>query len=804
VRFTLSWLKDHLETDASAEAIATRLPMIGLEVEEMVDRAADLREFVVAEVVEARPHPNADKLRVCVVENGRERLQVVCGAPNARVGMKAVFAPVGSFIPGTGITLKRAAIRGVESTGMLLSGREMQVSEDHTGIVELSAEASVGARAADVMGLSDPILDVAVTPNRGDCLGVRGIARDLAAAGLGTLKPLDTTPVHGTFPSPIGVRLEFASEAASACPYFAGRLIRGANNGESPRWLQQRLIAAGLRPISALVDITNYLTLDLCRPLHAFDADKLQGGIHVRLARSGERLTALNGRECVLTPEMTVVADDAGAQALGGVIGGEASACTETTTTVFLESALFDPVRTARTGRALNVQSDARYRFERGIDPTSVTWGLEVATRMILEHCGGEASNVVVAGHLPNSDRKVAPFSPRDVLKLTDVSVTTANCLRIFDALGFSPKAQDGETLWLMPPPWRNDIADDSSQDACLVEEIVRIIGYERIASTPLPRETSLPKPALTPLQRRRARARRLLATRGLIEAVTYSFISTRAAEPFGGVAEGLRLVNPISADLDVLRPSVLPNLILAAQRNADRGLRDAALFEVGPQYAGNRPEDQTIVAAVIRSGRIGARHWAEPLRSVDAFDAKADALAVLDELGVRTEKLAVAAAPAWYHPGRSGSLKLGSVVLAYFGEVHPRALRVLATEPPVVACEVFVDAVPHRARGAGTAKPHLLLTSLQPVERDFAFVVASDVPAQSVVRAALSADRLITHVSVFDVFEGGALGAGNKSIAITVVLQPVERTLTDAEIESVACRIIQQVHAATGGTLRR
>lgn len=812
MKFTLSWLKDHLETAASLGEIAERLPSIGIEVEAIVDRGAALRDFVVAQVVEAQPHPNADKLRVCTVDTGSQRLQVVCGAPNARAGLKGVFAPVGSFIPGSGITLKPAAIRGIESAGMMLSLREMQLSEDHAGIVELSPDAVIGAPAAAAMGLDDPIIDVAITPNRGDCLAVRGIARDLAAAGLGAQKPIDASPVAGGFASPIGVRLDLAPEAASACPWFMGRLIRGVRNAESPRWMRDRLTAAGLRPISALVDITNYLTLDLCRPLHVFDAGRLAGGIHVRLARAGEELAALNGKTYALSPEMTVVADDAGAQALGGVIGGEPTACTDATTDVFLESALFDPVRTAATGRALNVQSDARYRFERGIDATSVAWGLEVATRLILSICGGEPSHVVSAGG-PPAPRPAIPFRPDRVRSLAGVDAAPDECRTVLTDLGFAGSFEGVEAWAVEPPPWRNDIVGE----ACVVEEIVRILGYHRIPAVPLPRDTSLPQPALSPDQRRRSRVRRTLAARGLIEAVTYSFLSARTAEPFcpgagredgegaGSVPASLRLVNPISADLDVMRPSLLPNLIAAAQRNSDRGQRDAALFEVGPQYRGDRPKDQAIVAAAIRAGRTGPRHWAEPARPVDAFDAKADALAALDALGVRTDKLTVGTeAPAWYHPGRSGILKLGPTqVMARFGEIHPRVLRSLDAAGPIVACEVFLDDAPP-LKTESSARPALALLPLQPVERDFAFVVDDSVAADQVVRAARSADRaLITEVRVFDVFEGGALGAGRKSIAIGVTLQPTEKTLTDAEIESLAQRIIASVTKATGGALR-
>jgi phenylalanyl-tRNA synthetase, beta subunit, non-spirochete bacterial len=799
MKFTLSWLKDHLETEASPAEIAARLTMIGHEVDALIDRAAGLRDFLVAEVVAAEPHPNADKLRVCVVDTGTKKLQVVCGAPNARAGMKGAFAPVGSTIPADGTVLKPAAIRGVESAGMLLSEREMALSDAHTGIIELPDDALVGAPVAVVLGLNDPLFDVAITPNRSDCLGVRGLARDLAASGLGTLKPLDVAPVKGTFPSPIGVTLAFDAETADACPYFVGRLVRGVTNRESPRWLKDRLLAIGLRPISALVDITNYLTYDLCRPLHVFDAALVRGELQVRLARDGERLKALNGQEYDLTPAMTVIADDQGPEALGGVIGGEATGCTEQTGSVFIESALFDPRRTATTGRALNILSDARFRFERGIDPAFLVDGLERATQLVLDLCGGEASDIVVAGAQPPAPPPIA-FRPQRVEALTGVRVSAEESGRILTGLGFSIGCSSAP--WqVTTPSWRSDIVGE----ACLVEEVVRIAGYDRIPMTPLPRDGDLPGTALTPSQRRRALGRRTAAARGLMEAVTFSFLEPAAAALFGGGAEALTLVNPISTDLAVMRPSLLPNLIQAAGRNADRGFRDVALFEVGPQYAGDRPEDQALVASGIRAGRLAPRHWADGVRPVDAYDAKADALALLAALGAPVDRLGLTTdAPAWYHPGRSGVFRLGpKQMLAAFGEVHPRVLQALGVKGPVVAFEVFLNAVP-LPKDKGTAKPALVLSAFQPLERDFAFVVDQDVTAEAVIRAAKGADKaLITEVRVFDVFVGEALGEGKKSLAITAVLQPVERTLTDAEIEAVAGKIVAAVVKATGGTLR-
>ncbi|MDZ3837582.1 MAG: phenylalanine--tRNA ligase subunit beta [Rhodospirillales bacterium] len=803
MKLTLGWLKTHLETDATAEAVARRLTMIGHEVEAVVDRGAALKDFVVAEVVAAEPHPNADKLRVCTVETGRGRVQVVCGAPNARAGMKGVFAAPGTRIPGLGVTLKAAAVRGVDSAGMLLSEREVGLSDAHVGIIELAAEARVGAPAAEAMGLADPLIDVAITPNRGDCLGVRGLARDLAAAGLGRLKPVDASPVSGAFASPIGVALAFSPETAGACPYFVGRHIRGVRNASSPPWLQDRLRAVGLRPISALVDITNYMTLDLCRPLHAFDAGQVRGSLQVRLARAGERLQTLDGREVELDQTMTVIADDTGPEALGGIMGGARSGCGEATTEVFLEAALFDPIRTAATGRKLNIHSDARFRFERGVDPAFLVPGIEIATRMVLELCGGEASELVIAGAEPAA-RPAISFRPSRVEALAGVAVEPEEARSILADLGFAAEEAGGGGSWRVSiPTWRNDV----DTEACLVEEVVRIVGYDRIPTLALPRLGALPGPAVAPGQRRLKEARRLLATRGLMEAVTFSFLSADRAALFGGGDAALQLINPISVDLSVMRPSLLANLIDAVKRNDDRGQGDGALFELGPQYAGPAPEDQAVVAAGVRSGRAIPRHWAVAQRPVDVFDAKADVFAILHALGAPVEKLTVdpAGAPEWYHPGRSAAVRLGpKATLAVFGEVHPKVLRRLGAKPPVVAFELFFAQLPPVKGQQGKARPPLTLSALQPVERDFAFVVDASVAAEAVVRAARGAEKaLIRDVRVFDVFEGAALPQGKKSLAITVILQPQEQTLTDAEIEAVAGRIIAAVEGATGGRLR-
>jgi phenylalanyl-tRNA synthetase beta chain len=654
-----------------------------------------------------------------------------------------------------------------------------------------------------VLGLDDPVIDIAVTPNRADCLGVRGIARDLAAAGLGTLKPRMVEPVPGRFKSPIGVKIDLAPDIANACPLFVGRLIRGVKNGPSPKWLQVRLAAIGLRPISALVDMTNFMTLDANRPLHVFDADTLAGGITVRLARAGEKVLALNGKEYVLDGSETAIADDDGALGLGGVIGGVSSGCTEGTTNVFIEAALFDPMRTAATGRRHQIVSDARYRFERGLDPAAVIEGMEAATRLVMELCGGEPSELVVTGKPPDWHRSYTLRLAR-IHALGGVDVPRDEAVRILAALGFAvAMAQGGEgVLAVTPPSWRGDVQGEAD----LVEEIVRIHGYERIPAVPLPRDTALPLPALNPSQRRARDARRAMAGLGLTEAVTFSFMSSGHAALFGAGNAALRLANPISAELDMMRPSILPNLLLAAKRNADRGLTDAGLFEVGPQYSDDTPSGQALVATALRSGASLPRHWGAPSRPIDALDAKGDALGLLAALGLAIDNVQVTTdAPDWYHPGRSGVVRLGpKTTLAYFGEIHPAVLAKLDVKGPAVGCEVFLGALPPPKAKASKARPLLRLSPFQPVERDFAFVLDAGVAAEQVIKAAKSADKtLIAAVSVFDLYQGKGVPEGKKSLAISVKLQPTTRTLTDAEIEAVGQRIVAAVVKATGATLR-
>lgn len=799
MKFTLSWLKQHLETDADAATIADKLTALGLELEELRDPAAALRSFTIAHVIEATQHPNADRLRVCRVDTGSGLVEVVCGAPNARTGMKAVFAAIGTTIPGSGDKLKATTIRGVASQGMLCSMREMGLSDEHAGIIELPAEAPIGQPFAPVLGLDDPLFDIAITPNRADCLGVRGIARDLAAAGLGRLKPLDTTPVEGAFQSPIDVRLDFAEAAKDACPLFLGRLIRGVTNGPSPDWLQRRLTAIGLRPISALVDITNFLTFDCGRPLHVFDAGRVKGAMTVRLSRSGETLKALDGKRYALDDAVCVIADDSGPISLGGVMGGESTGVGDDTMDVFVEAALFDPRRTAETGRKLGIESDARYRFERGLDPAFVAPGMEIATRLIQTLCGGSPSAVVVAGAAPSAVRQI-DFDPAYVGGLGGLDVAPERQSAILEALGFKVAAK-GAHFVVEVPSWRADVEGKAD----LVEEIARVVGYDVIAAVALPDRPVVTRPAIGPEGRRVALLRHALAAHGLMEAVTWSFVASATAKAFGGGAPELVLVNPISADLDAMRPSLLINLIAAAGRNAAYGMGDLGLFEIGAEYHDTTTTGQREVAAGIRRGLAVPRHWAAPARAVDAFDAKADALAALNALGIAEDNLQTApTAPAYYHPGRSGVMNLGpQTTLATFGEIHPAILKTLDVGGPLVAFEIYLDRLP-KPKSPVPARLPSGAARLPAVDRDFAFIVDREIAAERLVRAVRQAAReLITRVSVFDLYQGPGIEPGQKSVALSVRLTPKTKTLTEPEIEAVASQIVAAVAKATGGRLR-
>ncbi|MER8711696.1 phenylalanine--tRNA ligase subunit beta [Mesorhizobium sp. M1295] len=801
MKLTLSWLKDHLETDASLAEIVERLTSIGLEVEHVDDRAS-LKPFVIAKVLTAVQHPDADRLRVLTVDtgDGRAPVQVVCGAPNARAGLIGAFAAPGTYIPGIDVTLTVGKIRGVESHGMMCSERELELSEEHDGIIDLPADAPVGTSFAAYAHLDDPLIEINLTPNRPDATSAYGIARDLAASGLGTLKSAPIEPIPGKGETPVKVTIE----APELCPGFALRLVRGVKNGPSPKWLQQRLLAIGLRPISALVDITNYVTFDRGRPLHVFDAAKVTGNLTVRRARDGEKVLALDGREYTLTPEMCVIADQDGIESIAGIMGGEHSGCDENTTDVLIESALWDPIATARTGRTLGIITDARYRFERGVDPEMMIPGVELATRLVLDFCGGTPTQTEVvgyAGHRP----KIVSFPLSDVKRLTGIEVPRSTSLDILARLGFKPEGT-GDVVNVAVPSWRPDV--DGKAD--LVEEVMRIHGVDNIAPQPLGSHDAVNAKILTVLQIRTRAAKRALAVRGMMEAVTWSFIPAKHADLFGGGQQALKLANPIAADMSDMRPSLLPGLIAAAQRNADKGIGDVALFEVSGTYEGDGADQQRRVAAGVRRGTAklegSGRHWAGSAGAVGVFDAKADAIAALEACGAPVERLQIeAGGPAWYHPGRSGTIKLGpKVVLGTFGEFHPKTLEGLDVSGPLCGFEVFIDAVPEPKAKPTRTKPRLDLSAFQAVKRDFAFVVDKAVEAGTLVRAALAADRkLISGVSVFDVFEGAALGAAKKSIAIEVSIQPVEKTLTDEDFEALAKRIVENVGKQTGGVLR-
>jgi phenylalanyl-tRNA synthetase beta chain len=798
MKFTLSWLKEHLDTTAGLAEVRDTLTMLGLEVEGIANPAEALKGFVVGYVVEATQHPNADRLRVCKVDTGSGVVQVVCGAPNARTGMKGIFAPSGSTIPGTGLLLKASKIRGEESNGMLCSSRELELGDDHSGIIDLPADAVTGAPAAAALGLDDPVIEIKVTPNRADCLGVHGIARDLAAAGLGTLKPVSATKIAGTYKSPIKWTHGYEPRPDSPCAIVVGRHFRGIRNGPSPDWLQRRLKAIGLRPISALVDITNLVTFDLNRPLHVFDAKKIAGDLVMRQAREGEQILALDGKTYTLDPTVAVIADDKGVHGIGGIMGGEDTGVAEDTTEVFLEAAYFQPIGIAASGRKLGILSDARYRNERGIDPESCAWGVEVATRLILDLCGGAASEVTSSGVMPDWQRSFSLRADR-VKSLTAIDVPAKETAAILGKLGF---VVQGDGPWTAAvPSWRPDIVGEAD----LVEEITRVWGFDNIPTTSLPRLSPTSKPVRDPLQRRVPLARRALGARGMNEVVTWSFLPRKQAERFGGGGADLRLLNSIAAELDTMRPSILPNLIDAAQRNEARGLGEPALFEVGPQYKDATAQGQRTVAAGIRHNMAVPRNWQDANRTVDLFDAKADALAVLAAIGAPVDNMsAQPGAPDWYHPGRSGVIRLGDRVMAQFGELHPEIIAAGDFKGPVTAFEVFLDAPPLPKAKPTKARPPLKLSAFQPLERDFAFIVDADVEAEKLVRAARNADKaLVTGARVFDVYSGKGVPGGKKSIALTVTLQPVERTLTDAEIEAASAKIVAQVAKATGATLR-
>jgi phenylalanyl-tRNA synthetase beta chain len=789
MKFTLSWLKEHLETSATAAEVVEAMTMAGLEVEHVDDPATKLAAFTVAKIVEAVQHPNADRLRVCQVDTIDGRKEIVCGAPNARAGLTTVYAPIGAYVPGRGVTLVEKPVRGVVSNGMLCSASELETASEADGIMELPDSLAVGTPVAAALGL-EAVIDFEVTPNRPDWLGVVGIARDLAAAGLGKLKDVSVAPVPGKFANPVAIRLD----GSDACLAFSGRLIRGVKNGPSPAWLQQRLLSVGLRPISTLVDITNLITYDRARPLHVYDAAKLTGGfLEARLGREGESVPALDGKTYAATPDICVIADGSGAIGLGGVMGGDSTGCSDTTTDVFVESAWFDPIRTAQTGRTLGITSDAQYRFARGVDPQSLVPGLELATRLILELCGGEASEVTLVGEAPASPEAIA-FDRAYVKKLAGLDIPASRTDEILSALGFV-LAGDQVT----PPSWRRDVEGKAD----LVEEVARIQGYDALPATALPEMPTKAGGVLTARQGRVRAGRRALAAMGYAETITWSFMKREVAQMFGGGAPELVVTNPIASDLDCMRPSILPNLIEAAGRNARRGFADAALFEIGPYYKGDQPADQVTSICVLVAPHP-PRRWdggaSDPL-----FDLKADLMALLEEFGAPPLQTVQGASSDWWHPGRSARLQLGpKTVVAEFGEVHPRILKALDVAGPMVAFELNLDALPEPKRKSTKTKPAFQPSTLMPLSRDFAFLVDASVAAGDLVRPIQAADKaLIAEVRVFDVYQGQGVPEGQKSVAIEVLVQPREKTLTEPEIEALSAKIVAAAEKTTGAKLR-
>tara|TARA_R110002124_G_scaffold13056_2_gene60716 strand:- start:1942 stop:4335 length:2394 start_codon:yes stop_codon:yes gene_type:complete len=796
MKFTLSWLKRHLDTQASVDEIAETLTDLGLEVEGIEDRAARLRDFTIGKVVSAEKHPDADRLKVCQVETDEGVQQIICGAPNAREGITVVIAKPGVYVPGIDTTIGVGKIRGIESFGMMASERELELSEEHDGIIELPSGA-VGQRFTDWLAENDPakvdpVIEIAITPNRPDALGVRGIARDLAARGLGVLKPLETPKIDAGFDCPVDVTID--DDTRDGCPVFALRLIRGVRNGPSPEWLQDQLRAIGLRPISFLVDVTNWFTYDLNRPLHVFDADIVKGDLRVHRAAGGETITALDDKDYTLPAGAMVISDDTGVESIAGIMGGAHSGVTGATVNVLVESAYWDPVQIALTGRALKINSDARYRFERGVDPAFTPEGLDFATRMILDNAGGEASEMVVAGAVPDVDRAYKLDTAR-IESLVGMSIPGDEQRASLTALGFR---LDGDMAHV--PSWRPDVQGEAD----LVEEVARIASLTRLEGRPMMRAPGILRPVLTVAQQRERMARRTAASLGYNECVTYSFIDQASAALFGGGSDATRLDNPISSDMSHMRPALLPGLLQAAARNQARGIADTALFELGTAFHGGAPGEQHQMISGLLIGHTGPKSVHGDRRPVDVFDAKADAEAVLSAIGAPARAQILRGTAEWWHPGRSGRICLGpKKTLAVFGEIHPKVLRAMDVKGPAVGFTIWPGEVPMPKAG-GTARAPLVLSDLQAVERDFAFVVDAQVEVQALVNAAQGADKaLISDVRVFDEFVGGSLGEGRKSLALTVRLQPTDATLTDKEIEAVSAKIVEKVAKATGGELR-
>jgi phenylalanyl-tRNA synthetase beta chain len=797
MKFTLSWLKKHLDTTATVDEITYALTDLGLEVEGVENPADKLKTFTLAKVKHAGQHPDADRLRVCTVETDEGDKQIVCGAPNARAGITVVLAKPGDYVPGIDVTLSVGNIRGVESHGMMASERELELSDEHDGIIELPS-GEVGQKFIDWLAENDPakvdpVIEIAITPNRPDALGVHGIARDLAARGLGTLKTHAVDPVPASFTADTKVVID--ADTLDGCPLFCGRIIRGVKNGPSPQWLQDALRAIGLRPINFLVDVTNFFTYDRNRPLHVFDMAKVTGDLRVHRAAGGEELLALDGKTYALQPGQMVISDAKGPESIAGIMGGEETGCTDETTDVFVESAYWDPIQIAYTGRALKINSDARYRFERGVDPAFTPEGLELAVRMIVDHAGGEASELIQAGAVPDTSRAYK-LDPARVISLVGMEIPEAEQRQTLTALGFKLEGNMAHV-----PSWRPDVMGEAD----LVEEVARIASLTKLEGKPMRRmDPGVPKPILSPMQRRERAARRTAAALGYNECVTYSFIDKASASLFAGGDDATMLANPISTDMSHMRPALLPGLLQAAARNQARGFMDLALFELGHAFHGGEPEEQHLMLSGVLIGKTGPKDVHGTARAVDVFDVKADAEAILAAMGAPAKTQILRGASDWWHPGRHGMICLGpKKVLGVFGELHPKVLKAMDVKGPAVAFTLWPQEIP-LPRKTGATRPALVLNDLQAVERDFAFVVDAQVAALDLMNAAAGADKaLIAEVRLFDEFIGGSLGEGKKSLAITVRLQPTESTLKEADIEAVGKKIIEKVEKATGGTLR-
>ena len=800
MKLTYNWLQRYLDTGAPSKVtvddIIIKLTELGLEVDDVENKAEIFAPFKVAKVQSAEKHPDADRLKVCQVKTEDGIIQVVCGAPNAKAGMTAIFAPAGTYIPGLDITLQKGVIRGQESHGMLVSEREMCISDEHNGIIELDDQYEIGTPLTDIYaGLDDVIIEIGLTPDRADCAGIMGIARDLAAGGMGKF----IEPARPSIDTPLSSSVNVYTDTPETCPHFIGRTITGVQNCESPDWLKSLLESVGLRPISALVDITNYFTTGLNRPLHVYDINRLKGDIRVKTAKGGETFEALNDKSYTLNGGETVITDDSGVLGLGGIVGGTSTGCEMDTTDVFLECAYFDPIAIARAGRDLGIITDARYRFERGVDPEFLETATELATQMIIDICGGTASQTVTAGSSIKWQQSYQ-FDPAMTERLTGVKIDEKEQLYILGALGFTMEGSSAPYT-VQPPSWRVDI--EGSAD--LVEEIIRVYGYSAIASTPLSRQTPLTENALSKTHTLRIASGRTLAARGLQECITWSFMPYDLACQFANeIKPSLRLTNAISVEMDTMRPSILPNLIQACARNADKGHANAALFETGPVFHGVNPDEQAYVATGVRHGVHAQKHWAsnDVSRQVDLFDAKADALATIQAVNPSLKPQISRDAPSYFHPGRSGSLRLGKNVLAYFGEIHPAILETIGITGTVVGFEVFLDNIP--ASKSKGAKPTLKVSALQPIRRDFAFLVKDEIEAGTIIAAATKGGgSLVSNVSIFDVYQGKGVTEGHKSIALSVELQPVDATLKDKEIEALSKSIIESVTKKTGATLR-